>query len=119
MKLSGRGRRKKKLLTVGVRVSIAATVASCQTSFTARAAPSPTSIPGIALLLPGIPVHVVAPQLPEPRLVSFGELQCLDPLRRFPEVEVRHQQARGTAMLGRDGLAVVGDRDHPAAAHQV
>src|SRR5882672_9624870 len=119
MKLNGRGKRKKKLLTVGVLGSIATTVAGCQTSFTGCAAPSATSISGIALLLPGIPVYVIAAQLPEPGLVAFGELQGLDPLRRLPEIEVRYQQARGTTMLGRDGLAVVCDRDHSAAAQQI
>ena len=58
------------------------------------------SISRIALFLPRIAVHVIAAQLPEAGFVTLGELQSLDPFRRFPEVKVWHQQPGGTAVLG-------------------
>ena len=61
-----------------------------------------------ALLAPGIAVDVVAAELPEPGLVAFGELQGVHPLRRLPEIEVRHQETRRAAMVRRDRCVLIG-----------
>ena len=74
-------------------------------SLAGRSRPTPASVGVIALLAPRISVHVIAAQLPEAGLVALGELQSVHPLRRLPEVEVRHQQARGAAVIGLERLA--------------
>src|SRR5512145_924397 len=114
----GSGSAKKKLLIRGVCGTIAVTAAGRHSSFAAAACDT-ASVSRVTLLLPGIAVHVVAAQLPEPRLVALGELQAVQPLRRLPEIEMRDEQAGGTAVLGRDRLALVRDRDHPAPADKV
>src|SRR5215470_5867420 len=102
MKLTGFAKRKKKLLTVGVCMRIATTVAVSQR--TLRACTSPTSVSGIALLFPGIAIHVIAALLPKAGFVTFGELEAGYPLGRLPEIQMRHQQTGRTAVVGRDGL---------------
>ena len=101
-----RGGAKEKLLIRGVRSTTArsrrpATPAELRGRHAAR------SVARVPLLPPGIAVHVIAAQLPEARLVPLRELQAVDPLRRLPEVEMRDEQARGAAMLGRERLALV------------
>src|SRR5215510_11118970 len=77
------------------------------------------SISVIALLTPGVSVDVVAERLPEARLVLLHEPQPADPLRRFPEVEVRDQESRWAAMLRRQRFAVELGRDQALAPEQV
>src|SRR5579864_3543375 len=62
------------------------------------------------LFLPRIAVHVVAVALPETRLIVIQKLDACYPLRALPGVELRHDQSRGTAVLGGDGLPVVKER---------
>src|SRR5262245_33568112 len=116
------GMAKKKLLIRGVRGTTAITLVDCQRSRPAAPRPSDTtgaSISGIALLLPGIAVDVIAAQLPEAGLVALGELESVEPLGGLPEVKVRNQQPGGPTMLARDGSALVCHRYHGAAADQV
>src|SRR5688572_15963657 len=93
----GSGRRKKKLFTRGESCSMRVIMAFCQSMA--------VSIVLIALLTPRVAVAMVASQLPEAELVSFGELQRVHPFCRFPEIEMRHQQACGPAVFRRKGLA--------------
>src|SRR5262245_2665668 len=95
---AGPGNAKKKLLMRGVRGMTETTRAMVQASFRGLATASIASVPGVALLLPGIAVHVIAAELPETGLVALGELQRVDPLRRLPEVQVRDQQSSGAAV---------------------
>ena len=57
--------------------------------------------------------------LPEARLVVRAQLEPAHPLRALPEVEVRHQQPRRAAVLRRERLAVVAERDPRLAAGDV
>jgi hypothetical protein len=49
------------------------------------------SVIRVPLLTPRIAVDVVPAQLPEAGLVTLRELKPVHPLRRFPEVEMRHE----------------------------
>src|SRR5262249_56280785 len=64
-------------------------------------------------------VEVVAEGPPEARLVVLHEPQPADPLRRFPEVEVRAQETRRAAVLWRQRLAVEPGRQQALATEQV
>src|SRR5215216_2170936 len=70
-----------------------------------------TSVPPVALLAPGVAVVVVAQGLPEAGLVFGDQPQSSHPLGALPEVEVRHEQAGRTAVLGLERLAAVGVGD--------
>src|SRR5579864_1606992 len=63
------------------------------------------------LFLPWIAVHVVAVALPETGLIVIQKFDACYPLRALPGVELRHDQSRGTAVLGGNRLAVVQERD--------
>src|SRR3569833_2662826 len=106
---NGRSGRTKKLVIPGVCMTRRVIVAFCHRTAGATAA---TSVIGVPLLPPGVAVDVVAAQLPEPGLVARGELQALHPLGRLPEVEVRDQQPRRTAVVGLERRAVVAERHH-------
>ena len=56
---------------------------------------------GVALFLPGIAAVVIAADFPEARLVGGRELDPLQPLGAFPEIQMGHDQPHRTAMLGR------------------
>src|SRR5689334_3167229 len=94
--------RRRNVLTVGVSTPIASTLACCQTSLAGWMGRSKGSAKGSvrpsiareALLAPRIAIHVVAAQFPEAGFVALGELQAVHPLRRFPEIEMRHEKAR-------------------------
>jgi hypothetical protein len=62
--------------TLGVAVTIARTVASCQRSGTI-----PDSVSGESLFKPGVSVDVITAELPEAGLVAFGELKSVYPFR--------------------------------------
>src|SRR3954468_10011099 len=79
-------RLRKKLLIAGVLVAISTIAQLCH-----RAVALIASVIGISLLIPRIAVHVVPPQLPEAGLVALRELKTVHPLRRLPEVEMRHE----------------------------
>src|SRR4051794_31046798 len=100
-------RLRKKLLIVGVLVAISTIAQLCH-----RAVAAIASVIRISLLIPGIAVHVVPAQLPEAGLVSVRELKTVHPLRRLPEVEMRHEQARRPPVVARQRLAFVLERDH-------
>src|SRR3954469_9585381 len=77
---------RKKLLIAGVLVAISTIVQRCH-----RAVAAIASVIGISLLIPRIAVHVVPAQLPEAGLVALRELKTVHPLRRLPEIEMRHK----------------------------
>src|SRR3954467_2330392 len=70
-----------------------------------RMAPS-GSVTLVPLLPPGVAEVVVPVLLPEAGLVARHQRQLADPLRALPEVEVRHQEPDGAAVLDRQRLAV-------------
>src|SRR5438309_1875090 len=100
-------RLRKKLLMAGVLVAISTIAQLCH-----RAVAAIASVIRVSLLIPRIAVHVVAAQLPEAGLVALRELKTVHPLRRFPEVEMRHEQARRPPVLALQRLAFVLERDH-------
>src|SRR5690242_10631567 len=77
------------------------------------------SVTLVALFEPRVAAVVVAVLLPEPRLVVVENAQAGDPLRALPEVEVRHEEARRAAVLGRQWLPVELPRDPRATARHV
>src|SRR5438132_863540 len=60
----------------------------------------------VALLAPRVSIKVVAVGLPESRLLLLLELDPAHPLRALPEIEVRDEQSRRTAVLRVQRLAV-------------
>ena len=50
---------------------------------------------------------MVAVLFPEAGLVVRGERKTAHPFHAFPEIQVRHDQAQGIAMLGRQRFAIV------------
>src|SRR5215470_19960 len=58
-------------------------------------------VAGVALLLPGIAVHVITEGFPEAGLVLRNEAQSPHPFRAFPEVQVRDDEACRTSVSGR------------------
>src|ERR1700730_14076860 len=103
---------RKKLFTAAVWSTAAVTTASCQTIRSLGAGASfmprlrgrwpPLGISRKALLAPGVAIDVVAAELPEAGFVALGKLERIQPLRRFPEVEMRYQETRRATMVGRD-----------------
>src|SRR6185436_19413944 len=69
------------------------------------------SVPRVPLLAPGVAALVVPELLPEPEVVLDRQREAPDPLRALPEVQVRHQEAGGAAVLGIQRLALVGVGD--------
>jgi hypothetical protein len=59
------------------------------------------SVSVVAFLGERIAAHVIAAQLPERGLFAPGEPQAVHPFRGLPEMEMRHQQPRGSAVTGR------------------
>src|SRR5918992_337829 len=84
-----------------------------------QSVPAPRSVPRVALLFPGVAVVVVAVGLPEARLVVVAQLESANPLGALPEVEMRNEQPRRSAVLGLERLAAVLIRDPRPAADQI
>ena len=82
----------------------------------ARQAPLVTAV---ALLAPWVAQTVVSVRLPEPETVIFGEDQLAHPLGALPELEMRHERPRGTAVRSGQRLVVVGVRDPWFPAREV
>ena len=83
--------------TRGVSSTTSTTVPSCQLSLRSSAAPATD-------------LHTCGSRgLPEARLVLVTQLEAAHPLRALPEVQVRHQQAGGAAVLGIERLAVIAE----------
>src|SRR5439155_7393906 len=78
-----------------------------------------SSVARVPLLAPWVPVHVVTVRLPEACFVVVHQLEATDPLGALPEVEVRDEQPRGAAVLRRQRLAVVAERDPRLAVADV
>src|SRR5687767_8841012 len=93
------------------------TVASCH--LMARVLAVDSVITSVSLFTPGIPVVVISERFPEAGGVSFHEAQLSHPLRAPPEVQVRNEQARGTAVLGGEWAAIVHERDPRLAVRYV
>src|SRR6478672_12343358 len=73
----------------------------------------------VALLMPGIAPHVVSVLLPEARVVLLQQLKPADPLRALPEIEMGHQQTHRPAVLGREWLTVVAEREQVRRAVEI
>src|SRR5262245_6825010 len=69
----------------------------------------------VALFSPWVPIHVIAVGLPETRLIRITQAEAAPPLGALPEVQVRHQQPRGAAVLGLKWPAVIAEC-HPRLA---
>src|ERR687897_1552084 len=80
-------------------------------------ASAPPSVTPVALLTPWVAVVVVADALPEAGLVLVAEPQAPHPLGALPEIQVRDQQPRRTAVFGLEILALETER-HPGLAVQ-
>ena len=63
------------------------------------------SVAPVALLAPGVAVHVVAVALPEAGGVLVEEPEAPHPLHRLPEIEVRHHQSQRPPVVGFEWLA--------------
>src|SRR5262249_6548527 len=85
----------------------------------ARRGADAASVSGITLFAPGIAIEVVAERFPEARRILGHEIQPAHPFRAFPEIEMRHEQPRRTAMLRRERLAFIVRGDHRLAADHI
>src|SRR5581483_3661002 len=106
-------------------MSVCARAVSWRTSMTratchSSRAGGASGIALIPLLTPRIPAIVIAELLPKPRLIARHEPKATHPLRALPEIEMRHEQPRGPAMLRRQRRAPESERDPSLAiAHIV
>src|SRR3989454_499998 len=73
----------------------------------------------IPLFLPGIASHVVAVLLPEAGHVLIDQREAPYPLRALPEIQVRHQQPGGPAVLGHEPLTAPLERDEVVRAIEI
>src|SRR2546423_5962525 len=73
----------------------------------------------VTLLAPRVAIEVVAVGLPESRVLLVLEPDATHPLRALPEIEVRDEQSRGTAVLRMEWLAVELVCDPRLAVHDV
>src|SRR5437660_12337937 len=71
-----------------------------------------TSFLPVPFLFPWIGMIMVAALFPEPGAVALHKLQAIEPLGAFVEVELRHQQAYRTTVLGFQILTVVLESNH-------
>src|SRR6185312_15214946 len=86
---------------LGVSVTTSATVASRHRIAAGRdgtSLPRGSRVPAVPLLTPRVTVVVIAERFPEAGLVLLQEPQLPHPLCAFPEVQVRHEEARGAAV---------------------
>src|SRR5215212_5215304 len=105
------GTSRKRLLVRGVSGRVSMTSPMRQTSFRRGIRVSAMLIPPVALFAPGVAVVMVTQGLPEAGFVFGDQPQSSHPLGALPEVEVRHEQAGRTAVLGFERLAAVGVSD--------
>src|SRR4051812_10590837 len=68
---------------------------------------TPQLVAPVPLFLPRVAEQVIAVGLPEPRLVLVLQLEPAHPLRALPEIEMRHEQPSGSAVLRLQWLTVV------------
>src|SRR5687767_15137615 len=94
-----------RLLVLGV--SGTTSITSARRHRVLRSCTATALVSPVALLAPGVAVVVVTQGLPEAGDVVGGELQPPHPLRALPEVQVRHEQARRSSVLGLEWGAVV------------
>src|SRR3954452_22269692 len=96
---------------LGVSARTERTTAFCQRSVARWVVPCGVvliaSVALVPLFLPRVAAVVVAVALPEPGLVVVEQAQPGDPLGALPEVQVRDQQAGGSAVLDGQRLALV------------
>src|SRR6478735_5162426 len=74
-------------------------------------ADSAISVAPVPLLAPRVAQVVVAVALPEPAFVVIEQGDPADPLRGLPEVEMRHQESDGSAVLDRQRSVFVGPHE--------
>src|SRR4051812_26708840 len=84
-----------------------------------RRRPRARSVAPVPLFLPRVAAKVVPVLLPEPGLVLGAQVEAAYPFGAFPEVKVRHEQARRPAVLRLERLLVVSERDPGLAAGDV
>src|SRR3954453_9547951 len=77
------------------------------------------SVPGVSLFAPRVAIFVVAKRFPKSRLVVEQKVDTADPLRRLPEVQVRHEEACRTSVCWGELLAVEVKVVPPLAIGQV
>src|SRR4051812_29602447 len=103
---------------LGVSVMTSTTVASRQAILGTRDGtelPRGSPVTSVSLLTPRVSIVVIAKRFPESGPVVLHETQLPHPLRAFPEIEMRYQEARGAAVLGRERRTIVVHR-HPCLA---
>src|ERR1051325_8314247 len=66
-----------------------------------------TLVTVVPLFAPRISVAVISVDFPESGLVVLHESEATYPLGRLPEIEMRHKEASGPPVLGREWLAVI------------
>src|SRR5207247_3942024 len=76
-------------------------------------------VAAVALLFPRIAPDVIAVRLPEPGTIAIDDAQRPEPLRALPEIEMRHDEPRRTAVIWRQRLAVVLVGDERLSVHRV
>src|SRR5687767_9195016 len=99
------------VFTRGVSVLIATTSAIDHARRRGWPADESVSVTLVTLLPPRIAINVIARLLPEARLVLVDEAQAPDPFGALPEIEMRHQEPRRSAMRGRERQALIMGRD--------
>src|SRR3954462_7459057 len=73
----------------------------------------------VALLFPGIAVHVISEGLPEAWLVLGNEGQATHPFRALPEVQVRNDEASWAAVSGCQRRVIELGRNQRPTVHQI
>jgi hypothetical protein len=63
---------------------------------------------------PRVTMHMIPVPLPKSRLVIRHELDATQPFRRFPKVQMRHEQTQWIAVLRFERFVVVLVREHDA-----
>src|SRR6185437_11943005 len=73
----------------------------------------------VALLAPWVAVHVVAVLLPEARHVEVEKLEAAHPFGALPEIQMRHEQAKGPPMLRHQIDVIMPEREQILRAIEV
>src|SRR2546430_9711310 len=96
----------------------------CTGAFLAELAPRVDFVwswpaPAIPFFVPRVAQHVVPGLLPKAGQVLFQELEAAHPFGALPQVEVRHEEARGPAVFRREPLPIMRQGDQVVRAVQV
>src|ERR1700757_5162526 len=78
-----------------------------------------TSLVGVPLFQPWVPIDVIAEAFPEARLVVRHQRHARHPFSTLPQIEMRNEKPRGTAVFGlKIGTGVV-ERDPGLLVHNI